>query len=126
MADGCLVGIYSDVTDLKAEEARLRQRELAHKSRLLQSTLDTIDHGIAVSMQTTCWWPGTFATSNCWPCPLIWPRRGPLDALLKMSPTMARLCPPAWPPGPHQSLREPSLQGGSWSWRASRCPMAAS
>jgi hypothetical protein len=26
MADGCLVGIYSDVTDLKAEEARLRQQ----------------------------------------------------------------------------------------------------
>jgi two-component system, sensor histidine kinase len=48
MADGCLVGIYSDVTDLKAEEAHLREQELARKSRLLQSTLDTIDQGIAV------------------------------------------------------------------------------
>jgi diguanylate cyclase (GGDEF)-like protein/PAS domain S-box-containing protein len=48
LADGCLVGVYSDVTDLKAEEARLRQQELARKSWLLQSTLDTIDQGIAV------------------------------------------------------------------------------
>jgi diguanylate cyclase (GGDEF)-like protein/PAS domain S-box-containing protein len=48
MADGCIVGVYSDVSDLKAEEARLRQQALARKSLLLQSTLDTIDQGIAV------------------------------------------------------------------------------
>lgn len=48
MEDGCLVGIYADVTDLKAEEARVRQQEIARRSLLLQATLDTIDQGIAV------------------------------------------------------------------------------
>ncbi|HND14503.1 MAG TPA: PAS-domain containing protein, partial [Pseudomonadales bacterium] len=48
MEDGCLVGVYADVTALKAGEARLRQRELARKSQLLQATLDTIDQGIGV------------------------------------------------------------------------------
>ena len=45
--DGCVVGIYTDVTDLKAEEARLRQQQLARKSQQLQSTFDTIAQGIA-------------------------------------------------------------------------------
>jgi diguanylate cyclase (GGDEF)-like protein/PAS domain S-box-containing protein len=45
--DGCVVGLYTDVTDLKAAEARLRQQELARKSLILQSTLDTISQGIA-------------------------------------------------------------------------------
>ena len=47
-ADGYTVGIYADVTDLKAQETRLRQQQLAGKSRLLQSTLDAIVQGIAV------------------------------------------------------------------------------
>ncbi|HEY6898591.1 MAG TPA: EAL domain-containing protein [Rhodocyclaceae bacterium] len=46
--EGTTVGIYTDVTDLKAEEARVRQQALARKSELLQSTLDTIAQGIAV------------------------------------------------------------------------------
>jgi diguanylate cyclase (GGDEF)-like protein/PAS domain S-box-containing protein len=64
MADGCVVGIYSDVTELRAEEARLRRQELAHKSRRLQSTLDTIDQGIAVfdaSPALVAWNPRFFA-----------------------------------------------------------------
>ena len=47
-ADGYTVGIYADVTDIKAQEARLRQQQLAAKSQLLQSTLDAIVQGIAV------------------------------------------------------------------------------
>lgn len=47
-SDGYTVGIYTDVTDLKAQEARLRQQQLDGKSRLLQSTLDAIVQGIAV------------------------------------------------------------------------------
>jgi diguanylate cyclase (GGDEF)-like protein/PAS domain S-box-containing protein len=47
-SDGYTVGIYTDVTNLKAEEARLRQQQLASKSRLLQATLDAIVQGIAV------------------------------------------------------------------------------
>ena len=94
MADGCLVGIYSDVTDLKAEEARLRQRELAHKSRLLQSTLDTIDHGIAVfdaEHRLVAW---NLRYFELLALPLDLAQAGsPLDALRGASPTMIRLCP---------------------------------
>jgi PAS domain S-box-containing protein len=95
MADGCLVGIYSDVTDLKAEEARLRQRELAHKSRLLQSTLDTIDHGIAVFDADHLLVAWNLRYFELLALPLDLAQAGtPLDALLTVSPTMARLCPP--------------------------------
>ena len=95
MADGCLVGIYSDVTDLKAEEARVRQRELAHKSRLLQSTLDTIDHGIAVfdAEQRLMTWNLRFFELLDLPLDLAQAGR-PLDALRNVSRTMTRLCPP--------------------------------
>lgn len=47
-ADGYTVGIYADVTDIKAQEARLHQLQLAAKSQLLQATLDAIVQGIAV------------------------------------------------------------------------------
>ncbi len=51
-SDGCTVGIHTDITDLKEQEARLRQQVLAAKSRLLQSTLDAIAQGIAVFDRT--------------------------------------------------------------------------
>ncbi len=44
--DGGVVGIYTDVTQLKEADARERARELAEKSILLQSTLDTIATGV--------------------------------------------------------------------------------
>jgi PAS domain-containing protein len=47
-ADGYTVGIYADVTDIKEQEARLRQQQLAEKSQLLQAALDAIVQGIAV------------------------------------------------------------------------------
>ncbi|HYD31921.1 MAG TPA: NahK/ErcS family hybrid sensor histidine kinase/response regulator [Azospirillaceae bacterium] len=47
-ADGGIVGVYSDITDLKAFEARQRERQLAGKSALLQATLDNLAQGVAV------------------------------------------------------------------------------
>ncbi|MFW2852662.1 NahK/ErcS family hybrid sensor histidine kinase/response regulator [Sphingomonas sp. TX0543] len=47
-SDGGIVGIYTDITEVKAEDARERARELAEKSAILQATLDTIVQGVCV------------------------------------------------------------------------------
>lgn len=47
-SEGGTVGIYTDITEVKAEDARERARELAEKSAILQTTLDTIRLGVAV------------------------------------------------------------------------------
>ncbi|QQV77537.1 PAS-domain containing protein [Sphingomonas aliaeris] len=47
-SDGGIVGVYTDITEVKAEDARLRTRELAEKSAILQATLDTIPQGVCV------------------------------------------------------------------------------
>jgi len=49
--DGCTVGIYSDVTEIKQREEEKRQSLLAEKSKLLQSSLDSIQQGVAVFNQ---------------------------------------------------------------------------
>ncbi len=46
--DGGIVSIYTDITDLKHRETRLREAELAKKTNLLQATLDNIFEGVAV------------------------------------------------------------------------------
>ncbi|WP_431856001.1 NahK/ErcS family hybrid sensor histidine kinase/response regulator [Azospirillum sp.] len=46
--DGGVVGVYTDITDIKEHETRRRERELAEKSALLQATLDNIAQGVAV------------------------------------------------------------------------------
>ncbi|WP_371424021.1 NahK/ErcS family hybrid sensor histidine kinase/response regulator [Tardiphaga sp.] len=46
--EGGIVGIYTDITDVKAQDARLRAQELAAKTAILQATLDTIRLGVAV------------------------------------------------------------------------------
>ncbi|WP_156927125.1 NahK/ErcS family hybrid sensor histidine kinase/response regulator [Azospirillum halopraeferens] len=46
--EGGSVGIYSDVTSIKALERRRRERELAAKSTLLQATLDNLSQGVSV------------------------------------------------------------------------------
>jgi diguanylate cyclase (GGDEF)-like protein/PAS domain S-box-containing protein len=94
MADGCLVGIYSDVTDLKAEEAHLREQELARKSRLLQSTLDTIDQGIAVfdADEKLVAWNLRYFELLEMPVALARPECR-LDTLRTASEAVARLCP---------------------------------
>ena len=43
-----IVGIYTDITDIKLGEERRRERELAEKSVLLQSTLDNLTQGVSV------------------------------------------------------------------------------
>lgn len=45
---GDTVGIYADITDIKRDEERRRERELAEKSVLLQSTLDNLPQGVSV------------------------------------------------------------------------------
>lgn len=47
-SEGGTVGIYTDITEVKSEDARERARELAEKSAILQTTLDTIRLGVAV------------------------------------------------------------------------------
>lgn len=46
--DGGVVGIYTDITDVRRRDAQQRARELAEKSMLLQSTLDNIPQGVCV------------------------------------------------------------------------------
>jgi PAS domain S-box-containing protein len=46
--DGGIVGIYTDITNLKREETQQREAELAQKTNLLQATLDNIVQGVAV------------------------------------------------------------------------------
>ena len=47
-ADGGVVGVYTDITEIKVSEARRRERELAEKSVLLQATLDNLSQGVCV------------------------------------------------------------------------------
>jgi len=46
--DGGIVGVYTDITDIKAEEQIRRKRELAEQNILLQSTLDNLRQGVSV------------------------------------------------------------------------------
>ncbi len=46
--DGGIVGIYTDITEVKLDEQRRREQELAEKSILLQSTLDHLMQGVSV------------------------------------------------------------------------------
>lgn len=46
--DGGIVGIYTDITEVKLDEQRRREQELAEKSVLLQSTLDHLVQGVSV------------------------------------------------------------------------------
>ena len=47
-SDGGIVGIYTDITEAKAEDARARARELAERNLILQSTLDTLSEGVCM------------------------------------------------------------------------------
>ena len=47
-SDGGVVGVYTDITDIKAEDARSRARELAERAVLLQGTLDAMPQGVCV------------------------------------------------------------------------------
>ncbi len=46
--DGGIVGLYTDITEIKLTEERRRERELAEKSVLLQSSLDSLAQGVSV------------------------------------------------------------------------------
>lgn len=47
-ADGGLVVLYIDITDLKATETERREAALAQKSRLLKRTVDNLSQGVAL------------------------------------------------------------------------------
>ncbi|MCF8499158.1 MAG: PAS-domain containing protein [Rhodospirillum sp.] len=47
-AEGGRVAIYTDITDIKLFETQRRERELAEKSVVLQSSLDSLSQGVAV------------------------------------------------------------------------------
>jgi len=47
-SEGGIVGIYTDITEVKAEDARDRTRELAERNLVLQSTLDNLSEGVCV------------------------------------------------------------------------------
>ncbi|MFT4057326.1 MAG: PAS-domain containing protein [Novosphingobium sp.] len=46
--EGGTVGIYTDITTVKAEDARQRARELAERNLALQATLDTLSEGVCL------------------------------------------------------------------------------
>jgi signal transduction histidine kinase len=47
-SEGGIVGIYTDITETKAEDARARARELAERNVVLQATLDNLSEGVCV------------------------------------------------------------------------------
>ena len=47
-SEGGVVGIYTDITDIKAEDARRRAKELAERAAVLQGTLDAIPQAVCV------------------------------------------------------------------------------
>lgn len=47
-SEGGRVGIYTDITEVKAEDARDRARELAERNLALQATLDTLSEGVCL------------------------------------------------------------------------------
>ena len=47
-SEGGIVGVYTDITQVKADDARERTRGLAEKTAILQATLDTIRLGVCV------------------------------------------------------------------------------
>lgn len=47
-SEGGTVGIYTDITEVKAEDARDRARELAERNLALQATLDTLSEGVCL------------------------------------------------------------------------------
>lgn len=47
-SDGGIVGIYTDITDIKAEDARQRAVELAERAMVLQGTLDAMPQGVCL------------------------------------------------------------------------------
>lgn len=46
--DGGIVGVYTDITDLKTAEARDRARDQATRAAVLQATLDAMPHGVCL------------------------------------------------------------------------------
>ena len=48
VAGGGIVSLYTDITEVKRDEARRRERELEEKSVLLQATLDNLSQGVSV------------------------------------------------------------------------------
>lgn len=51
-SEGGTVGIYTDITEVKAEDARERTRELAERNLALQATLDTLSEGVCLYDQS--------------------------------------------------------------------------
>ena len=47
-SDGGIVGVYTDITSVKAEDARQRALELAERNLALQATLDTLSEGVCL------------------------------------------------------------------------------
>ncbi|MCU6454561.1 PAS-domain containing protein [Sphingomonas sp. A2-49] len=73
-SEGGIVGVYTDITDIKADEARQRAREAAERAVVLQATLDAMPQGVCVFDRD-----GALLAWN-----------GPLLALLRLTPARAR------------------------------------
>ncbi len=64
-SDGGTVGIYTDITSVKAEDARQRTLELAERNLALQATLDTLSEGVCLfdpQRRLQAWNEGLLAT----------------------------------------------------------------
>lgn len=76
-SDGGIVGVYTDITDIKAAEARDRAAEQADRAAQLQATLDAMPHGV-------CLFDAQRAL-------MAW--NGPLLAMLRLDPKAAKAMP---------------------------------
>lgn len=47
-SEGGIVGIYTDITDVKAKDAQERARELGERNLILQATLDNLSEGVCL------------------------------------------------------------------------------
>lgn len=74
-SDGGVVGVYTDITDIRAEDARERARELAERAIVLQGTLDAMPQGVCVFDRDRRL--------------LAW--NGPLLAFLQLTPSSAKV-----------------------------------
>ncbi|SCA57981.1 Signal transduction histidine kinase [Candidatus Terasakiella magnetica] len=56
--DGGVVGVYTDITDIKMQERIRREKELAEQNVLLQASLDNLSQGVSVfdkDLQLVAW-----------------------------------------------------------------------
>lgn len=104
-SEGGIVGVYTDITQVKADDARERTRELAEKTAILQATLDNIRLGVCVydADRKLIAWNGPLLATIGLPddgLPLVMTHGDLVEACVRLNGPMQRDRPLDWlPPG---------------------------